>query len=202
MPERCKVNPGVGFKQAAPGGLKVTLRGFLGQPRYARITLQPFSLGRFKFDEQHARPALAERPRVFVDERLILGHVERPGKVAEAVGKSAATVRQIARRAREHVAARWPRVRVSQSERQAVMERFLAALRTGRLQDLMEVMAPDVVLIADGGGLAAAVLAPVAQRRARGPDRGRRRVGRREPRGRGPAGHPMAGLTAARSRPR
>jgi RNA polymerase sigma-70 factor (TIGR02957 family) len=82
-------------------------------------------------------------------------------EVAEAIGKSAATVRQIARRAREHVAARRPRVRVSLSEQQAVVERFLAALRTGRLEELMEVMAPDVVLIADGGGLAAAALAPV-----------------------------------------
>jgi RNA polymerase sigma-70 factor (ECF subfamily) len=82
-------------------------------------------------------------------------------EVAEAIGKSAATVRQIARRAREHVAARRPRVRVSPSEQQAVVERFLAALRTGRLEELMEVMAPDVVLIADGGGLAAAALAPV-----------------------------------------
>ena len=83
------------------------------------------------------------------------------GEIADAVGKPAATVRQIARRAREHVAARRPRVRVSRSEQQAVVERFLAALRTGRLQELMEVMAPDVVLIADGGGLAAAALAPV-----------------------------------------
>jgi RNA polymerase sigma-70 factor (ECF subfamily) len=83
------------------------------------------------------------------------------GEIAEAIGKSAATVRQIARRAREHVAARRPRVRVSRSEQQAVVERFLAALRTGQLQELMEVMAPDVVLIADGGGLAAATLAPV-----------------------------------------
>jgi RNA polymerase sigma-70 factor (TIGR02957 family) len=82
-------------------------------------------------------------------------------EIAEAIGKSAATVRQIARRSREHVAARRPRMRVSRSEQQAVVERFLAALRTGRLQDLMEVMAPDVVLIADGGGLAAATLAPV-----------------------------------------
>jgi RNA polymerase sigma-70 factor (TIGR02957 family) len=82
-------------------------------------------------------------------------------EVAEAIGKSAATVRQIARRAREHVAARRPRVRVSPSEQQAVVERFLEALRTGRLDELMEVMAPDVVLIADGGGLAAAALAPV-----------------------------------------
>jgi RNA polymerase sigma-70 factor (TIGR02957 family) len=83
------------------------------------------------------------------------------GEIAEAIGKSAATVRQIARRAREHVAARRPRMHVSRSEQQAVVERFLAALRTGRLQDLMEVMAPDVVLIADGGGLAAATLVPV-----------------------------------------
>ena len=83
------------------------------------------------------------------------------GEIAEAVGKSAAAVRQIARRAREHVAARQPRVRVSRSEQQAVVERFLLALRTGQLQELMEVMAPDVVLIADGGGLAAAALTPI-----------------------------------------
>jgi RNA polymerase sigma-70 factor (ECF subfamily) len=83
------------------------------------------------------------------------------GEIAEAVGKSAAAVRQIGRRAREHVTARQPRVQVSRSEQQAVVERFLASLRTGQLQELMEVMAPDVVLIADGGGLAAAALAPL-----------------------------------------
>ncbi|MER5615169.1 RNA polymerase sigma-70 factor [Streptomyces sp. NPDC002215] len=83
------------------------------------------------------------------------------GEIAEAIGKSAATVRQIARRAREHVAARRPRVQVSRTEQQAVVERFLASLRTGQLQELLEVMAPDVVLIADGGGLAAAALVPV-----------------------------------------
>ncbi|GAA5703499.1 RNA polymerase subunit sigma-24 [Streptomyces avermitilis] len=82
-------------------------------------------------------------------------------EIAGAVGKSAATVRQIARRAREHVAARRPRVPVSRSEQQAVVERFLAALRTGQLQDLLDVMAPDVVLIADDGGLAGAAPAPI-----------------------------------------
>jgi RNA polymerase sigma-70 factor (ECF subfamily) len=83
------------------------------------------------------------------------------GEIAEATGKSAAAVRQIARRAREHVAARRPRVQVSGSEQQAVVERFLVALRTGQLQELMEIMAPDVVVIADGGGLVAAVRSPV-----------------------------------------
>src|SRR5437667_1254939 len=45
------------------------------------------------------------------------------GEIAEAIGKSAAAVRQIAWRACEHVAARRPRVRVSRSEQQAVVER-------------------------------------------------------------------------------
>jgi len=83
------------------------------------------------------------------------------GEIAAAVGKSPAAVRQIALRAREHVAVRRPRVQVSRSEQQAVVERFLAALRTGKLQDLMDVMAPDVVLIADGGGIAAAARVPI-----------------------------------------
>ena len=83
------------------------------------------------------------------------------GEIAEAIGKSAAAVRQIALRAREHVAARRPRVHVSRSEQQEVVERFLVALRTGRLQELMAVMAPDVVLIADGGGLVAAARTPI-----------------------------------------
>lgn len=83
------------------------------------------------------------------------------GEIAEATGKSAAAVRQIGRRAREHVAARRPRVPVSPSEQRAVVERFLLALRTGQLQELMEVMAPDVVLIADGGGIVTAARAPI-----------------------------------------
>jgi RNA polymerase sigma-70 factor (TIGR02957 family) len=83
------------------------------------------------------------------------------GEIAEAVGKSTTAVRQIAWRAREHVAARRTRVQVSPSEQQAVVERFLAAVRTGQLLDLMEVMAPDVVLIADGGGLVPAARTPI-----------------------------------------
>jgi RNA polymerase sigma-70 factor (TIGR02957 family) len=82
-------------------------------------------------------------------------------EIAEAIGKSPVTARQIARRAREHVAARRPRAQVSRSEQQAVVRRFLTALQTGQLQQLMDLMAPDVVLIADGGGLAAAVPDPI-----------------------------------------
>jgi RNA polymerase sigma-70 factor (ECF subfamily) len=52
-------------------------------------------------------------------------------------------------------------VQVSRAEQQAVVERFLAALRTGQLQELMQVMAPDVILVADGGGLVPAARVPI-----------------------------------------
>ena len=82
-------------------------------------------------------------------------------EIAEAVGKTPAAVRQIAHRAREHVAARRPRVKVSQREQQEVIERFLKAVTTGDMQGLLDVLAPDVALIADGGGIAQAVLVPI-----------------------------------------
>ncbi len=82
-------------------------------------------------------------------------------EIAEAVGKTSPAVRQAAHRAREHVAARRPRVRVDRLEQQRVVERFLAAVTTGDIQGLLDVLAPDVVLVADGGGMAQAVRVPV-----------------------------------------
>jgi RNA polymerase sigma-70 factor (ECF subfamily) len=84
------------------------------------------------------------------------------GDIAEVVGKSAGAVRQIGHRAREHVAARRPRMEVSRREQQEVVDRFLAAVTQGDLQGLLDVLAPDVVLVADGGGVAQAVINPVA----------------------------------------
>ena len=81
--------------------------------------------------------------------------------IAAAVDKTPAAVRQIAHRAREHVAARRPRTRVGRAEQQQVVDRFLTAVRTGDLQGLLDVLAPDVVLVADGGGEVAAVRRPV-----------------------------------------
>ena len=72
-------------------------------------------------------------------------------EIGAALQKSSAAVRQIATRARNHVAARRPRVDVDRREQHAVVERFLAAVRTGDLQGLMDALAPDVVLRADGG---------------------------------------------------
>ena len=82
-------------------------------------------------------------------------------EIAGAVGKSSAAVRQIAHRAREHVAARRPRVSVSTTEQQEAVDRFLAAIRHGDLQGLLDVLAPDVVVVADGGGVVSAARHPI-----------------------------------------
>jgi len=82
-------------------------------------------------------------------------------EIAAAVGKNPAAVRQIAHRARKHVDARRPREVVSPSETRAVLESFQRALETRDLQGLLDVLAPDVVLVSDGGGVKQAALRPI-----------------------------------------
>ena len=85
-------------------------------------------------------------------------------EIAQGVDRTPAAVRQIAHRAREHVAARRPRVQVDRAEHAAVLERFRAAAETGDLQALVEVLSPDVVLVTDGGGVRKAALRPILGR--------------------------------------
>src|ERR1700754_3287416 len=73
-------------------------------------------------------------------------------EIAVAVDKSPAAVRQIAHRARNHVEARQPREEVTARQREAILDRFIVAVEQGDLQPLMDVLAPDVVLMTDGGG--------------------------------------------------
>jgi RNA polymerase sigma-70 factor (ECF subfamily) len=82
-------------------------------------------------------------------------------EIADALDKTPAAVRQIAHRARGHVAARRPRVRVTRAEQEEVVERFLAAIRTGEVDGLLSVLAPDVVAVGDGGGIAPAARRPI-----------------------------------------
>jgi RNA polymerase sigma-70 factor (ECF subfamily) len=82
-------------------------------------------------------------------------------EIAEALGKSPAAVRQIAHRAREHVAAQRPREVVSPAETQAALKAFQRAAETGDLQNLLDILAPDVVFLGDGGGVVQAVRAPI-----------------------------------------
>jgi RNA polymerase sigma-70 factor (TIGR02957 family) len=82
-------------------------------------------------------------------------------EIAEAVDKSPAAVRQIAHRARAHVAARRPRGAASAAEARDALAAFQRATETGDLQNLLDILAPDVVLLGDGGGIRQAVPRPV-----------------------------------------
>jgi len=75
------------------------------------------------------------------------------GEIAAAVDKSPAAVRQIAHRAREHVQARRPESTTSRAEHAEVTRRFATAAATGDLEALLGLLAPDVVLVTDGGGV-------------------------------------------------
>ena len=82
-------------------------------------------------------------------------------EIAEVVAKTPAAVRQIAHRARVHVAARRPRMQVDRAQQEETLEKFMAAVTSGDIPALLEVLAPDVVLIADGGGLVPAARKPL-----------------------------------------
>ncbi|MGV9803034.1 RNA polymerase sigma-70 factor [Mycobacterium sp. NPDC003449] len=90
-------------------------------------------------------------------------------EIAEAIGKTPAAVRQIAHRARQHVAARRPREIVSADATRNALEAFRRAIETGDLQGLLDILAPDVVAIGDGGGVKQAFPRPIvgAERVAR-----------------------------------
>ena len=98
-----------------------------------------------------------ERAVFVLREVFDLGYDE----IAEAVDKNPASVRQIAHRARAHVAARRPRGVSSPSETRAALESFQRAVETGELQGLLDILAPDVVAMSDGGGVKQAVLRPI-----------------------------------------
>ena len=98
-----------------------------------------------------------ERAVFVLREVFDLGYDE----IAAAVDKRPAAVRQIAHRARAHVAARRPREVVSAAESERAIEAFRQAIETGDLQHLVDMLAPDVVLLGDGGGLVQAVPRPI-----------------------------------------
>ena len=82
-------------------------------------------------------------------------------EIAEAVGKTQPAVRQIAHRARAHVAARRPHGDVSAADARGALEAFRHAVETGDLQGLFDRLSPDVVFLGDAGGVKQAVLKPV-----------------------------------------
>ena len=84
------------------------------------------------------------------------------GEIADAVGKPAPTVRQVAHRAREHVRARRKRFdNVDPQRNSAITAQFLATAASGDVEALMAMLAPDATWMADSGGKVSAARRPV-----------------------------------------
>ncbi|MGH1506270.1 MAG: RNA polymerase sigma factor SigJ [Acidimicrobiales bacterium] len=82
-------------------------------------------------------------------------------EVAEVVGRSPSTCRQIARRARERVRADRPRFRTEPDRQAELLDGFLLALLSGEPSALIGLLAEDVVLVSDGGATRRAARNPV-----------------------------------------
>jgi len=85
-------------------------------------------------------------------------------QVAETVGRSQDSCRQLVARARRHLDAERPRYEVSREQHEELTDRFLEACLTGDVDGLAELLADDVVLVTDGGGRVRAVRKPVLGR--------------------------------------
>lgn len=73
-------------------------------------------------------------------------------EIAAAVGRSEAACRQLAVRARRHMDHGRPRFEVDRGARTELAARFFAALRSGDVDELRELLAADVQMVGDGGG--------------------------------------------------
>ena len=78
-------------------------------------------------------------------------------EVARVVERTPEATRQLASRARRAVEARRPRYPANEDEQRAAVEAFLVAVREGDIAKLIQLLDPDVVVTADGGGLVPAV---------------------------------------------
>lgn len=83
------------------------------------------------------------------------------GEISRLVGKSEANCRQIARRARQSVAARRPRFERSVEHEERLVERFLEACASGDMDGLVSLLSDDITLWSDGGGRVRAALNPI-----------------------------------------
>jgi RNA polymerase sigma-70 factor (TIGR02957 family) len=82
-------------------------------------------------------------------------------EIAASLDHSEVSVRQVARRARQHVTERRSRFSPDRVEQRRVTEEFLSATVTGDFERLLAVLAPDVVLVSDGGGKRTAARRPL-----------------------------------------
>jgi RNA polymerase sigma-70 factor, ECF subfamily len=84
--------------------------------------------------------------------------------VGDIVGESDAYCRQLAKRARAHMAERRPRFEADQAQRERLTADFLRAVSDGDMPALIETLTDDVTVFSDGGGKVNAARKPVVGR--------------------------------------
>jgi RNA polymerase sigma-70 factor (TIGR02957 family) len=82
-------------------------------------------------------------------------------EIAAAVDRTESAVRQAGHRARSHIQARRPRFETDRTKKRELTERFFAATTGGDINELMELLAPDVTLWTDGGGKVRQAIRPI-----------------------------------------
>jgi RNA polymerase sigma-70 factor, ECF subfamily len=88
-------------------------------------------------------------------------------EIATFLGKSEAACRQAFSRAKKHLAEHRPRFPASPQNHRQLLTGFLQAVRAGEMTTLMNLLAEDVTLWADGGGkVKGAATRPIAGREA------------------------------------
>jgi RNA polymerase sigma-70 factor, ECF subfamily len=84
--------------------------------------------------------------------------------IGEIVGESDAYCRQLAKRARAHMAERRPRFEADRAQRERLTTDFLRAVSEGDMPALIETLTDDVTVFSDGGGKVNAARKPVVGR--------------------------------------
>jgi RNA polymerase sigma-70 factor (ECF subfamily) len=82
-------------------------------------------------------------------------------RIAEMLGRNEASCRQLVSRANRHLQANRPRFDADPEQRNALLERFLAAAEEGDVGALEQMLAEDAVLYGDGGGKVVATPVPI-----------------------------------------
>jgi RNA polymerase sigma-70 factor (ECF subfamily) len=103
-----------------------------------------------------------ERATYILREAFAYPHEE----IAAIIGRTPTSVRQLAHRAKERVAAGRPRFHASLDDQRRLATRFLDATKSGDLRGLTELLTADVVASTDGGPNIAAARIPIVGRDA------------------------------------
>jgi RNA polymerase sigma-70 factor (ECF subfamily) len=94
--------------------------------------------------------------------RVVFGY--HYAEVAAALDRTESATRQLVHRAQRHLGDGRRRFPADGSRHLDVTRRFIAACGSAQLGPLLDVLAPDVVIVSDGGGVAKAPPKPVAGR--------------------------------------